>query len=64
MGFCDPANMYDATDPKPTGCPSGYDAYYNSCCNHAMYIFWYSLSWVALCGCCALCIFMWTSRMR
>ena len=51
MGFCDPANMYDATDPKPTGCPSGYDAYYNSCCNHAMYIFWYSLSWVALFGC-------------
>lgn len=45
-------------------CESGYDVYYNSCCSYGMYIFWNTISWLALCGCCVLCIFMMAQRSR
>ena len=57
MGACSEDNTdYTGVLAKPTACPSGYDMYYNSCCNHSMYIFWNVMLWVALCSCCMLCI--------
>lgn len=55
----------DVNDPtKHYACASGYDSYYLSCCNYGMYVFWNTISWIALCGCCVLCIFMMAQRSR
>ena len=59
MGFCSTDNTDNSgVVPKPTPCPNGYDQYYNSCCNRQMFVFWNVMLWVAMCGCCMLCIFL------
>ena len=62
MGYCDPNNMM--IDKNITDCPSGYDSYYNSCCNRSMYVFWNTIAWLFMCGCCVLCLVMMSQRMR
>jgi hypothetical protein len=45
-------------------CPSGYNAYHNSCCSYGLYVFWNVLLWTSFFICCTLCIIAVALRQR
>ena len=62
MGICNLDNLDE--DSIMTDCPSGYDVYYKSCCNHGMYVFWNVMAYVGLFACCMICCIMMAMRNR